>query len=90
MDPTLRLLLRMRTRRAVALVVAFLTAAVVVVVAQTQLSSWPFFVEATTSGNPGIYQFTVPLQVMGQSRDDLGDLRLFDAENHAFRKHDLR
>jgi len=72
----------MRTRRAVALVVAFLTAAVVVVVAQTQLLSWPFFVEATTSGNPGIYQFTVPLQVMGQSRDDLGDLRLFDAENH--------
>jgi hypothetical protein len=71
----------MRTLRAVALICAFVTAAVVVV-AQTQLSSWPFFVEATTNGNPGVYQFTVPLPVMGQSRDDLGDLRLFDAENH--------
>jgi hypothetical protein len=71
----------MRTLRAVALICAFVTAAAVVV-AQTQLSSWPFFVEATTNGNPGVYQFTVPLPVMGQSRDDLGDLRLFDAENH--------
>jgi len=71
----------MRTLRAVALIGGFVTAAVVVV-AQTQLSSWPFFVETSTNGNPGIYQYTVPLQVMGQSRDDLGDLRLFDAENH--------
>jgi len=54
----------------------------IVVVAQNQLSSWPFYVEITASQAPGVYQFTVPLQVMGQSRDDLGDLRLFDSENH--------
>jgi Protein of unknown function (DUF3999) len=71
----------MRTVRAIVLIGGFL-AATAVVFAQTQLSSWPFFVEATTNGNAGVYQFTVPLHVMGQSRDDLGDLRLFDAENH--------
>jgi hypothetical protein len=53
-----------------------------VVVAQTQLSSWPFYVEVSPTTDPGVYQFTVPLHVMGQSRDDLGDLRLFDSENH--------
>ena len=52
------------------------------VVAQSQLSSWPFYVEITGNQSQGVYQFTVPLQVMGQSRDDLGDLRLFDSENH--------
>ena len=68
----------MKALRAVLLIAGLL---LVTVVAQTQLSSWPFFVEASTNGNPGIYQFTVPLHVMGQSRDDLGDLRLFDSEN---------
>ena len=53
-----------------------------VVVAQTQLSSWPFYVEVSSTPSAGVYQFTVPLHVMGQSRDDLGDLRLFDGENH--------
>ena len=53
----------------------------IAVMAQSQLSSWPFYVEITATQAPGVYQFTVPLQVMGQSRDDLGDLRLFDSEN---------
>jgi hypothetical protein len=56
--------------------------AAVVVAAQTQLSSWPFFVEVSSNQAAGVYHFTVPLQVMGESRDDLGDLRLFDSENH--------
>jgi hypothetical protein len=54
----------------------------IVVVAQTQLSSWPYFVELQATPNAGVYELTVPLHVMGQARDDLGDLRLFDAQNH--------
>ena len=54
----------------------------VVVVAQTQLSSWPSYVDVRTNGSAGLHQFTVPLQVMGKGRDDLGDLRLFDDDNH--------
>jgi hypothetical protein len=53
----------------------------IAVMAQSQFSSWPFFAEITTNQSAGVYQFTVPLEVMGQSRDDLGDLRLFDSEN---------
>ena len=53
----------------------------IAVMAQSQFSSLPFYVEITANQAPGVYQFTVPLQVMGQSRDDLGDLRLFDSEN---------
>jgi len=52
------------------------------VMAQSQLSSWPLYAEINVNQSPGVYQFTVPLQVMGGSRDDLGDLRLFDSENH--------
>lgn len=48
--------------------------------AQTSISSWPFFVEVTTSaGVPGIYDLMVPLHVMDKSREDLADLRLYDA-----------
>jgi hypothetical protein len=54
----------------------------IAVVAQTQLASWPYFVELDSTPNAGVYQLTMPLHVMGQSRDDLADLRLFDAENH--------
>ena len=82
----------MKALRAVVLLGGLLVVTVVVL-AQTQLSSWPFFVETVASfvdirqsakndGNPGFYQFTVPLHVMGQARDDLGDLRLFDSQNH--------
>ena len=54
----------------------------ILVVAQTQLASWPSYVEINTNGSAGLHQFTVPLHVMGKGRDDLGDLRLFDADNH--------
>jgi hypothetical protein len=63
----------------------FLTMLVVllsaVVVAQSQLSSWPYFVELDQTPKAGVYKVTIPLHVMGQSRDDLGDLRLFDDQN---------
>jgi hypothetical protein len=70
-----------KVRRPLFLIGALLIVSAVAV-AQTQLSSWPFFVEVSSTPSPGVYQFTVPLHVMGQSRDDLGDLRLFDGENH--------
>ena len=53
-----------------------------VVVAQTSLSYWPFYAQINTNGSTGLHQFTVPLGVMGKGRDDLGDLRLLDADNH--------
>ena len=53
-----------------------------VVVAQTPLSSWPFYVDVNTTGSTGLHQVTVPLEVMGKGRDDLGDLRLVDGDNH--------
>ncbi|HEY5446106.1 MAG TPA: DUF3999 family protein, partial [Pyrinomonadaceae bacterium] len=70
-----------KVRRPLFLISALLIVSAVVV-AQTQLSSWPFYVEVSSTPSAGVYQFTVPLHVMGQSRDDLGDLRLFDGENH--------
>ena len=64
--------------------VVLLLIASAVGVAQTELSSWPFYAEvsSTQTEAPAVYKFTVPLHVMGQARDDLGDLRLFDANNH--------
>ncbi len=59
-----------------------LLAIAIVVVAQSQLSLWPSYVEVNTNGSAGLHQFTVPLDVMGKGREDLGDLRLFDADNH--------
>src|SRR6185369_17225989 len=38
-------------------------------------------VELNPTPKAGVYKLTIPLYVMGQSRDDLGDLRLFDSEN---------
>ena len=52
-----------------------------VVVAQTPQSSWPYYVDVNTNDSAGLHQFTVPLEVMGKSRDDLGDLRLVGADN---------
>jgi hypothetical protein len=55
----------------------------VIVSAQASMSSWPFFVEmAAKTGDtnaPGIYDIVLPLEVMDKARDDLADLRLFDA-----------
>ena len=66
------------------LLVVLLLIASAVGVAQTEVSSWPFFAEvsSTDSQAPAVYKFTVPLHVMGQARDDLGDLRLLDSNNH--------
>jgi len=65
------------------LTVVLLLIASAVGIAQTQLSSWPFYAEVSSSQTEaGVYKFTVPLHVMGQARDDLGDLRLFDSSNH--------
>lgn len=50
------------------------------VLAQTAASSWPFFVEVTPVG-AGINQFAVPLHVLDKAREDLADLRLYDANS---------
>jgi hypothetical protein len=48
--------------------------------AQSSTSAWPFFVEVTPRQSaPAIYNFVVPLEVMDKSREDLADLRLYDA-----------
>jgi len=51
--------------------------------ADATLVAWPFFAEATMpETSMGIYSLTVPLQVMDKSREDLADLRLYDANQH--------
>jgi hypothetical protein len=52
----------------------------VAVIAQTAISSWPFFVEVTPVA-AGINQFAVPLHVLDKAGADLGDLRLYDANS---------
>jgi hypothetical protein len=48
--------------------------------AQTPMSAWPFFVDVIpNSGAPGTYDLVVPLQVLDKSREDLADLRLYEA-----------
>lgn len=48
--------------------------------AESSLSAWPYFAEVTPRADVGgIYQFVVPVQVMGKAREDLADLRLIDA-----------
>ncbi|HYJ85444.1 MAG TPA: DUF3999 family protein [Pyrinomonadaceae bacterium] len=48
--------------------------------AQTATSPWAFFVEISSGAEaPGLYDVTVPLEVMDKSRQDLADLRLYDA-----------
>ena len=50
--------------------------------AQTPTSAWPFFVDVILgSGAPGTYDLIVPLQVLDKSREDLADLRLFEANS---------
>jgi len=59
---------------------AALSTSIIAVFAQASMSSWPFFVDVTPRrGAPGTYDFPVPLQVMDKSREDLADLRLYDA-----------
>lgn len=62
------------------IVAAALACSIVTVFAQVSMSSWPFFVEVTPpAGTPGTYDLVVPFQVMDQAREDLADLRLYDA-----------
>lgn len=51
---------------------------VVAIFAQAANSSWPFFVEVTPVGT-GIHQFAAPLHLLDKAREDLADLRLYDA-----------
>lgn len=56
--------------------------AVISVYAQASLSSWPFFVEVTANINaPGTYDVVLPLEVMDKAREDLADLRIYDANS---------
>ena len=49
--------------------------------AQTATTAWPFIVELQPApAAPGLYDLTVPLNVMDRSRSDLSDVRLFDAQ----------
>lgn len=49
--------------------------------AQETLASWPFYAEVNLrSAAAGSYQVIVPLQVLDKSRNDLADLRLYDAK----------
>ncbi len=54
-------------------------APIILSIAQTSVSLWPFFVRVTSrAGAPGTYDLLVPLQVLDKSREDLADLRLYD------------
>jgi hypothetical protein len=62
------------------IVAAALACSIITVFAQDSMSSWPFFVEVTPpAGATGTYDMVVPSQVMDQAREDLADLRLYDA-----------
>jgi hypothetical protein len=55
--------------------------AMIAVFAAVPMSEWPFFVEVTPpTGRPGMRDLVVPLQVLDKSREDLADLRLYDAQ----------
>ncbi|HEX5705171.1 MAG TPA: DUF3999 family protein [Pyrinomonadaceae bacterium] len=68
-------------RRAFILSIAIVAALPgVAVIAQSALSSWPFFVEVTPVA-AGLNQFAVPLHVLDKAGANLGDLRLYDANS---------
>jgi hypothetical protein len=49
--------------------------------AQGVTASWAYFTEVTPAANaPGLYDLSVPLDVMDKARPDLADLRLLDAQ----------
>ena len=54
------------------------TLGAVAMLAQAATSPWPFFVEVTPVG-AGIHEFSVPLHVLDKAREDLADLRIYDA-----------
>lgn len=51
----------------------------VAVFAQANATPWPYFAEIRPAAATGIHQFAVPLHVLDKAREDLADLRLFDA-----------
>jgi len=52
----------------------------IAVFGKAPMSPWPFFIEVTPrAATPGVHELVVPLQVMDKSREDLADLRLYDA-----------
>ena len=56
------------------------TFATAVALGDSALSAWPFVAEVTRARSDGtLHEFAVPLQVMDKARDDLADLRLYDA-----------
>ncbi len=68
----------------VALIVALSASGFLISVFAQGAAPWPFVVEVQPSPSaPGIYDLTVPLQVMDKARADLSDLRLFDSRNKA-------
>jgi len=71
----------MKTYRPLFVIIVLLAFAIMVL-AQTQFSAWPYFVEVAPPSDQGLSKFTVPLHVLGEARGDLGDLRLFDSDNH--------
>lgn len=51
------------------------------VLAQDSTSSQPFFAEVSPrTGEPGIYDLIVPLEMLDKAQEDLADLRLFNAQ----------
>lgn len=67
----------------VVILIATVTLPVISVFAQASTSAWPFFVEVSSNTTaPGVYDFVAPFAVMDKAREDMADLRLFDASNH--------
>lgn len=70
----------MKNIRRISLLLAAVACASMVVMAETSMSAWPFFIEVTpTATMPGIYDIVLPLHVMDKALEDLADLRLYDA-----------
>jgi len=69
-------------RRTLFIAVVFIVSLVATIrtFAEAPLAAWHWYADLTSPASaPGTYDFLVPLQVMDQSQDELGDLRLFDA-----------
>ncbi len=61
-------------------VVLAICAVVISAFAQAATSPWAYFVMISSGVEaPGLYDFTIPLEVLDKSREDLADLRLHDA-----------
>lgn len=62
------------------LIFSLSVALVVSIDAQTEAALWAYVVELEpTAVSPGLYDLTVPLEVMDKSRPDLADVRILDA-----------